>query len=162
MGCFTRGILGFKQVHLTDGSTFSDPFNVGLATEPSIFNLKMTDFNLDFEHVRQIFMLGNPTPKRSSSGWLKTNCTNARFSTLLFVHRSQKSMARYTLKRDCSAGKRTLHQNWDSWVSFSRPCRIQVQYLEVTFPLMSICSSLSVALPARLLAARGKGLNVER
>ena len=58
--------------------------------------------------------------------------------------------------------KETLHQNWDSWVSLSRPCRIQVQYLEVTFPLMSIRSSLSVALPARLLAGRGKGLNVER
>ena len=89
-------------------------------------------------------MLGNPASIRSSSGWLKTNCTKSRFSTLLFVHRSQKSMARYTLKRDCSAGKRTLHQNWDSWVSFSRPCRIQVQYLEVTFPLMYTCVAHSL------------------
>ena len=30
--------------HLTDGSTFSDPFNVGLATEPSIFNSNLTQF----------------------------------------------------------------------------------------------------------------------
>ena len=31
--------------HLTDGSTFSDPSNVGLVTEASIFNLNKTQFD---------------------------------------------------------------------------------------------------------------------
>ena len=47
--------------------------------------------------------------------------------------------------------KETLHQNWDSWVSFSRPCRIQVQYLEVTFPLMYVAHSLLHFLPVSWL-----------